>query len=280
MKTSKIRVALLAAGALAGLNAVSAKADTLTLNPVASFPYQSPFGLAFDGSQLWVNNGNSTLHEVDPNTGLNTGNTTVSPAGWSALAWSGTQLDGATAKTVYFFDKVTGANQSTVTLNASNAANPNHFSLIDGLDVDNGGEIFWSPDVSPLNRYDSAGNPIQEAIPVPPSGGFSGEEFVHDAVLGDLLVVVNDAFAPRHLTVARLDGTVVADAAFANARYEDLAFDGNFLYAADFFGNKIDKYGLIVQGRQIGNNAPDASSTVLLLGASVLCLLGIRRKIA
>jgi len=274
MKHPKKFLSSLAAVALVVIPATRANADVLTLTLNNSFSFSGAFGLAFDGTNLHVSTSSGLITEINPNTGVATGNTTTNPRGWSALAWDGTQLVGAQGNQVTYFDKTTGANQRSVTI-------PFSAGLVDGLDIGPSGEIWWSRDVGPVDRFSATGTLIQAGIPIPPGAGFSGVEYINDIALGEILVVVNDAFSPRRLSVAKLDGTLLAEASFANSRYEDLAFDGTYLYAADFVGGRIDKYGVKVGDVIIGGGGggvPDNGSTLGFLGVACVLMAGFSRR--
>jgi hypothetical protein len=156
-------------------------------------------------------------------------------------------------------------------------------SLQDGLDYDHN-EIWVSPDIGNVYRYDAAGNSVLgdnglgQATPVlSGAGGFSGVERV-DVGANSFLILVNDASSPRRLDVRELDGTLIGQENFVNQRYEDLAFDGRYLYAADFFGHKIDKFDVLADGGSIF--VPPAAGVVpeptsLLVWSLLLCGTGL-----
>ena len=89
-------------------------------------------------------------------------------------------------------------------------------------------------------------------------GGFSGVERIHTAT-DDFIIVVNDATVPRQLDVRNLDGTLRATTALANDRFEDLAFDGRFLYAADYVGGRIVKVDVLGDNGSIFQPPPPIS---------------------
>lgn len=251
--------------------AVGAEAANVRLVFDASYRFNAPFGLAFDGTNIhWSDNG-GTIREMTTN-GVLTGRTTRNPSGWSELAWDGRQLLGASGRTITFFDRYTAGNQRRVIADSRATG----FSLVDGLDFDNG-EIWFSPDVGRIYRLNGTTGAFVGAvnpIPVPPNGGFSGVERIDTGCpdLGSIIIVVNDAFNPRRLTVASLTGTRIGETTLPNSRYEGLAFDGTHLYAADYLGNKIDKIRVFVDDCQV-SSVPEPG-TLSIAGVTLLGLMG------
>ncbi|MCA9266317.1 MAG: hypothetical protein KDA60_20795 [Planctomycetales bacterium] len=267
-------------GLLLGLCIASVTEGALTLSLEASYAKASPFGLAYDSSSgnLFWQSSSSTIHQMTTS-GVDLGAAfdTTNPIGWSALGFNDAtgQLVSATNQTIYFFDPITGANQTTLTV-ADNMVG--FVGLQDGLDFDHN-EVWVSPDVGNVYRFDASGQSVAgdngsgTANPVlGGGGGYSGVERV-DIGATSYLIVVNDATNPRRLDVRELDGTLIDSFQFANARYEDLAFDGRYLWAADYFGNKIDKYDILSDGGSIfvppggGNGAVPEPASVMIWGA-------------
>jgi hypothetical protein len=270
-------------GALVALG-LGGAADALTLTVVDSLNTSNPFGVLFDGTNVWFSSGvgGSTLHQINQNAaGLPvTGVTrTLSGAGCcGAMAWDGTHFVSAASGTVGFFNAVTGAFVSSVGTSGGGG-------LIDGLDFDHN-EIWYSPDVSAVFRFDSSGAPVGPNPVLPAAGGFSGVERI-DVGANSFLIVVIDATSPRKLCKVTLAGAFdpVADCAtLPNTRYEDLAFDGRFLYAADVFGNRLDKIDLAIDGGSIfqppGPGGPQvpAPASLLLVGVGLIGLAAWQRR--
>lgn len=258
-------------------------ANALTLNLVDSssplYPFGT-FGLLFDGTNVWVSEGvgSSTIAQINQNAaGLPlTGVTrTLSGTGCcGAMAWDGSHFVSASGGNVGFFNAATGAFVSSVATSAGGG-------LIDGLDFDHN-EIWYSPDVGNVFRLDSTGafagpNPVLAG-----GGGFSGVERI-DTVSESFLIVVNDASSPRTLcktTLAGVFNPATDCVTLPNQRYEDLAFDGRFLYAADVFGNRVDKIDLLIEGGGSifdGGRVP-APATLVLLGLGLATLAGLSRR--
>ncbi len=272
----KLPRTLAAAVVVSGLGATQAGAITLEL--IDTYVRSGPFGLAFDGTNIWWSQNNAQINQMTL-AGVDTGVTFAGPV-WSELAWNGSQLLSAQNTTIYAFDAGTGANQTTQTLLASPFTGITN--LIDGFDFDND-EYWLSPDIGNVYR---AANDLASFVGASPflggGGGYSGVERIQ-ASSQDYVVVVNDASNPRQLCVHELDATLVGCQQFANARYEGLAFDGRYVWAADYFGNKIDKYDILGDdGGSIivpGGVVPlPATAALLISGAAGLGALRLRRR--
>jgi hypothetical protein len=245
-------------GSLSLLSVPSAShAASVTLGLEASFPKTSPFGLAYGDGHIWWQASSSTINKMTLG-GVDTGITTNNPLGWSALAWENGQLVSAQNKTVKYFDPVTAGNQKTTTITENVTGS---LSLIDGLDIGPSGEIWYSPDVGNVYRLTADGT---DSIPsnVNPflggGGGYSGVERI-DVTSGTYVFVVNDARSPRRLCVHEITGAEIGCSNFSNQRYEDLAFDGQYLWAADYYGNKIDKFCVKIDGGDCLGDPPNPS---------------------
>lgn len=272
-------------GALVALG-LGGAADALTLSVVDSLATSNPFGVLFDGTNIWFTSGvgGNTLHQINQNAaGLPvTGVTrTLSGGGTGAMGWDGSHFVSASGTSINFFNATTGALTSTTAITAAVFGS----GLIDGLDFDHN-EIWWSPDVGAVFRLDTAGAFIGPNPVLPAAGGFSGVERI-DVGANSFLIVVNDATSPRKLCKVTLAGAFdpVADCAtLPNTRYEDLAFDGRFLYAADVFGNRLDKIDLAIDGGSIfqppGPGGPQvpAPASLLLVGVGLIGLAAWQRR--
>lgn len=271
----KTRVALIAL--IVVLLGSWAAADTVSMVLVASYNKGAyvPFGLAWDGSSVLWSDGSGYLHHMDPNTGVDTG--TAYMGRWSALGYSGGVLYTGNGSTLESRNPITGALTGTQFLSGISG-----FSLIDGLDVD-GSNIWFSPDVGNVYLRDGSGNPVA-GYPNPFLGGGGGYSGVEQVTVGGntYIIVVNDATSPRKLCIQKFDAsaTLIGCSQFANQRYEDLAFDGRYLWAADYYGGHIDKIDLLVDGNPILNSTPEPTSMVLL-GSGLFGLAGaVRRRLS
>lgn len=242
---------LVAAAAAAVSIAVPAQA-AVSLNLVASFAKSNgAFGLAFDGTNMWYSNGSGTIYEMSTG-GVDTGNS-ITGNYWSALAYNSATNQLATMQNGVLkqFSRSNAAGVNISTLGAVTTAIAGGYGgLIDGLDIE-GGTLWWSPDVDKVYTSPLDGSGVRSTF-LGGAGGYSGVEYV--TVGGNsYVIVVNDASNPRRLCVHDTGGVEIGCTALANSRYEDLGFDGRYLYAADYYGNRIDKIDLLVDGNPIFN---------------------------
>lgn len=265
---------IIALACAAQFAAVTANAASITLKLIDSYSrgsaFNGPFGLAFDGTHIYYSMNNRSIHQMTTS-GVDTGVVFNGPV-WSELAWDGSQLLSANGTTVYKFD-VGGGNLTTHSITAPGYTG---ISLNDGLDWDNG-ELWSSPDVG--NVYRLSGDLTTHVGAAPflgGGGGYSGVERIQGAGQ-DYVVVVNDAKSPRELCVHQLDGSLLGCQQFQNSRYEGLAFDGRYLFAADYFGGRIDKYDILSDGGSIiVPGVPLPASLPLLAGG--IGLIGLVRR--
>lgn len=248
----------------------AASAATITLNLVATYQRTAPFGLAWDGSHIYWSDSSTTVHQMTLS-GVDTGVAWSAPV-WSELAYDSVrgQLASAQFQTIYYYD-IGGGNLTTQTLNDAMAG---FTGLQDGFDIDDG-EVWISPDVGNVYRFNQAAGDFLGANPfLGGAGGYSGVERV-DVGAATYILVVNDALSPRRLCVHDLAATELGCQNFVNQRYEGLAFDGRYLWAADYFGNKIDKFDVLSDGGSIFEPIPEPG-TILLISTG-LALLGWAR---
>jgi hypothetical protein len=275
----KIRTLLAAAASSLALATSAQAAVTLTL--VDSFARSNAFGLAFDGTDLWWGDSGGTIHGMTT-AGVDTGKTVQGPY-WSALAYnnSADNLVVMQSGSITQFDRPSGPGQSYTTLNPTTTAIAGGYGgLIDGLDTQ-GDRLWWSPDVDKVYHSPIDGSGSRTEF-LGGAGGYSGVEYV--SVSGsEYVIVVNDASSPRRLCVHLMDASELGCTTLPNSRYEDLAFDGRYLYAADFYGSRIDKIDLLSDGGSIFEPPPiggipePATWAVMILGFGAAGAM-LRRK--
>lgn len=268
----KLKATLLALLATSCLSC-AAHAD-VTLNLVASYDRSGAFGLAFDGTNMWWSDSSGNIHEMTTN-GVDTGNV-ITGTSWSALAYNSNnnrivivENNGITQ-----YQKAVGvqSGSSLDPIHTNIAGSPN--VLTDGLDIQ-GNTLWWSPDVSAVYKSPLDGSGSQTTF-LPQNGGYSGVEQV---TVGskDYVFVVNDGFQPRELCYS---GSASGCVTLPNSRYEDLAFDGRYLWAADFYGNRIDKIDLLGDdGSILTSGVPEPSTwAMLVMGFAGVGFLAQRRR--
>lgn len=229
----------------------AASASTISLNLVASYDRAGAFGLAFDGSNIWWSADNGSIHEMTTG-GVDTGNV-ITGTTWSALAWNGATSKIAIVENngITEYDRATAGSQASGSLNPvhTNIAGGPNF-LTDGLDIQ-GNTLWWSPDVSAVYHSPLDGSGSATTFLPSGAGGYSGVEYL-SVGSSNYIFVVNDGSSPRQLcyhdavTAVEIGCTVLA-----NSRYEDLTFDGRYLYAADYYGNRIDKIDVLSDGGSV-----------------------------
>lgn len=259
-----LSVAAIAAAALCSQGANAA----LSLSVIDSVNVDYAFGLAYDGTNVWYSDGYQNFRRINQNVpGMAPFGPTYNSGIWSALAFDGTNLAFANGSTISYYGTTSGLSAGTQTIGRS-------AGLIDGFDIE-GGKIFWSPDVSYVAQLNKATG-ADEGILLSAAGGYSGVERVINGA-NDWLFVVNDATSPRKIcrtNTAAPDDTFDGGAdcvQLPNSRYEDLAFDGRYLYAADYYGGRIDKLDLLLDGGSIfvppGGSVPEPATLALVFTA-------------
>jgi hypothetical protein len=261
--------------AIAGAFAAPAANAKLDLTVIASMSVPYAFGLAYDGTNVWYSTATQAFGKINQNTMTLNGSTMTAPV-WSEIAWDGSHIVFAQGSQLYLTN-VDGTSAGTKSIGRS-------AGLIDGFDIE-GGKFWWSPDVSYVARFDYATGAFEQEV-LPAGGGFSGVEKVSIAS-DSFLIVVNDATSPRQLCRTTMAGAfTVADdcATLPNSRYEGLAFDGRYLYAADYYGNRIDKIDLKVGADSIFEppvvaGIPEPSTyAMMLLGLAGVGWVGRRSR--
>jgi hypothetical protein len=225
--------------------ATTASAD-ISLVVVDSYARSNAFGLAYDGANIWWSDSGGSVHEMTTS-GVDTGKSALGPY-WSALAYNSANQKLVTMQgdSITQFDRPTAGGQSYGDLNATVTQIAGGYGgLIDGLDVE-GGTLWWSPDVDRVYNSPVAGGGSATLF-LGGAGGYSGVEYL-SVGSNNYVFVVNDAFVPRKLCYHNLSGAELGCAQLPNSRYEDLAFDGRYLWAADYYGHRIDKIDVVGAG--------------------------------
>ncbi len=275
MKRFKNSVAALAI--LAGAAVAMPASAAVTLNLVASYAKSNgAFGLAYDGTNMWYSNASGTIYEMTTN-GVDTGKS-ITGNYWSALAFNSANNKLATMQngTLKQFDRALAANVNINTLNVTNTAIAGGYGgLVDGLDIE-GGTLWWSPDVDKVYTSPLAGGGVATTF-LGGAGGYSGVEYV-TAGGNNYVIVVNDALNPRQLCIHQTNATLIGCTSLANSRYEDLGFDGRYLYAADYGAGRIDKIDLIVDGVVIFNPVPEPATWGMMIAGFGIVGGAMRRR--
>ena len=214
-----------------------------------------------------------------------------SGAHFSALAFNQAtgQLVQTSSGNVRAYDPFTAANEVSI---------PNVGSgFADGLDFD-GPNRWFSPDVGSINNngvlFISDSDATKTTLPVwtglgnAQGLGWSGVEQVGNSLFA--VAVQSGSDIGRSRTIVRFDATTGELLGFdpdgdpIAARWEDLAFDGSFLYAADLRGNADglgvagDIYVFQVTGGLRPGVPEPATLGLVLIAASLAGLTGIRRR--
>jgi hypothetical protein len=271
----KNRASFIAGVAFLAISAGSASANSISLTVVSSYDRSGAFGLAFDGANMWWSDSSGNIHGMTTS-GVDTGNV-ITGTTWSALAWDPNTNKIAIVEnngiTEYNRPVGTQAGSSLSPVHTNIAGSPNF--LTDGLDI-KGNTLFWSPDVSAVWSSHLDGTGVATLLLPAGSGGYSG---VQDVVVGsnEYLFVVNDASSPRQLCYS---GSASGCVTLPNSRYEDLTFDGRYLWAADYYGNRIDKIDVLSDGGSILTGGVPEPSTwaMMILGFAGVGFMAYRRK--
>lgn len=216
-----------------------------------------------------------------------------SGAHFSALAFNTAtgQLVQTSSGDVRAYDPFTAANQTTIANVGSGFA--------DGLDID-GANAWFSPDVQDIFKngalFIDDSDPSKTVLPgwsglgSETGLGWAGVEQVGDSLFA--VAVHSGADTGNSRTIVRFDATTGELLGFdpdgnpVAARWEDLAFDGSFLYAADLRGNADgtgvigDIYVFAVTGGLSPDPTPvpePSSLWLFVIGASVLGLAAMGR---
>lgn len=236
----------------------------------------------------------ASLHDVAGTTDPGGSGGSGSGAHFSALAFNTAtgQIVQTSGGDVRAYDPFTASNQTTISGVGSGFA--------DGLDFD-GANQWFSPDVGSIFNngvlFISNGDDSKTLLPVwtglggADGFGWSGVEQIGDSLFA---VAVQDfSDTGRSRTLVRFSATTGELLGFdpdgdpLAARWEDLAFDGEFLYAADLRGNADgtgvagDIYVFAVSGGLAppggGDDAPEPA-TLGLLGLGLAGMAIVRRR--
>jgi hypothetical protein len=224
--------------------------------------------------------------EISPAAGQTDVAGTTNPASFGSIGahFAGLAYDAASDRLVmvggnnnlHAFQPITGANLDT-NFRPGTATD----SFADGVDVD-GNTVWFSPDASSIfkdgnlliSQSDSTKKiKMSDGAIADQQGGWSGVEQVGNQLFAVAVLTFNDVGRSR--TIARFNPTTGELLGFdpdgdeAAARWEDLAFDGQFLYAADLRGDfnstgprgDIYVFGITGEGGTIGQQT-DVSDKV------------------
>lgn len=257
---------LFAATAMAAAFTASVASAGISLVIVDSYSRGSAFGLAYDGANIWWSDDGGTIHEMSTS-GVDTGNA-ITGTTWSALAWNSANNKIAIVENngITQYDRATAGVTSGGSLNPTHtniAGNPNF--LTDGLDIE-GGTLWWSPDVSFVAHSNLDGTGAATTFLPSGFGGYSGVEYL-TVGSNNYVFVVNDASSPRTLCYHDLSAVELGCSSLPNSRYEDLAFDGRYLWAADYYGGRIDKIDVLGAGggSVFSPGVPEPASWALMI---------------
>lgn len=236
----------------------------------------------------------ASLHDVAGTTSPGGSGGSGSGAHFSALAFNEAtgQLVQTAPGNVRAYDPFTAANQNTIANVGAGFA--------DGLDFD-GPNRWFSPDVEDIFNngalFIDDADPTKTTLPgwsglgSPVGSGWAGVEQVADSLFAVAVQSFSDTGRSR--TIVRFDANTGELLGFdpdgdpVAARWEDLAFDGRFLYAADLRGDADnagvpgDIYVFEVTGGLAPGPVPvpePSTLSLFLLGASLMGVAAVRRR--